>query len=101
MSHHTEGDRIAMTIDDHPEEETPFPFAYEDDGGIDEDYEGNIFTMNDAVYIRERAEEREYAIREQSVGVAMQLNSTRSGSTVETIIADAEKIAAYLRGKAA
>ncbi len=81
MSHHTEGDRIAMTIDDHPEEETPFP--------------------NDAVYIRERAEEREYAIREQSVGVAMQLNSTRSGSTVETIIADAEKIAAYLRGKAA
>ncbi len=99
MSHHTEGDRIAMTIDDHPEEETPFPFAYEDDGGIEE--EEDFFAIDDKTYARERAEEREYAIREQSVGVAMQLNSTRSGSTVETIIADAEKIAAYLRGKAA
>ena len=108
MSHHTEGDRLGMTTgvgaDDHPEEELPFPFAYEDDGE-DNDYEvsefGTIDRLN-AAYQKERAEEREHAIREQSVGVAMQIGMTRGGAiTASSVIADAEQIAAYLRGKAA
>ena len=46
--------------------------------------------------------EREYAIREQALGAAMQLaHRSTDRAFADIVIADAEKFANFLRGKAA
>lgn len=98
MSHSTEGDGIAMAPEDNYDEQPPFPFAYEDDGVEDEHYD----MFDEAHYQKERDEDREYAIRQQALGAAMQLNAGKAERhSVNLVIEDAEEFAKFLRGKAA
>ncbi len=77
----------------------------EDDEIIIDDYSSDLF--DEANYQKEREEDREYAIRSESLTHAMVKNgfSAQTGKstnhTADMVIADAEKFANFLRGKAA
>lgn len=70
-----------------------------------EDYFDDQF--DEANYRREREEDREYAIRSEALTHSMSMNGFGFGvgagdpRTADDVVADAEKFATFLRGKAA
>lgn len=77
----------------------------EDDEIVCEDYSGDMF--DEANYRKEREEDREYAIRSEALTHSMSMNGFGFGvgagepRSAEAVVADAEKFATFLRGKAA
>lgn len=76
----------------------------EDDEIMIEDYSSDLF--DEANYQKEREEDREYAIRSEALTHAMSMHGYGFASagpevrSAETVVADAEKFATFLRGKA-
>lgn len=71
----------------------------EDDDIVSEEYFGNEIELGG--YTRADEErDREYRIREQALGAAMELNGRHDNPVpyADMVIADAEKFAAFLRG---